>query len=71
MTTGEPDRDRTLGPLGDPRLVHAMPVPFEVDRILRPQLPHQRHLLFLALAAVVKILVERLVLHGVPAGADA
>ena len=48
-----------------------VPAAVEVDDLLGPQSPQHRELFLTAFAAVVKILVQGLVFHGVPADAHA
>jgi len=68
----EPDRDRALHRQRvDARVGHGMEAALEADERLRPQLPQQAHLLFEAGAAILERHAQRLVLHPVPARADA
>jgi len=66
----EPDRDLAGGQRVEPGLRNAVPLPLEADRVPAPELAHERDLLFLALAPVVEVLAERLVLDRVPSGPD-
>ena len=55
----------------DARVGDGVPTALEGDEVVRPQRSHHFDLLFGAAAPVGEVLVQRLVLHAVPAYADA
>ena len=68
----KPDGNRSLPGQGVQSCIgNRVPLTLKGNQRLRPQAAQQRHLFFLASAPRMKILVERYILDGIPAAADA
>src|SRR5215813_10826906 len=48
-------------------VANVVPAPMEIDHVLRPQRPHHGNLFLRALAPIMEILTQSLILHRVPA----
>src|SRR5262249_19178560 len=66
--TTKPQRNGTLDRQRvEASVANVVPAPMEIDHFLRPQRPHHGNLFLRALATIVEILTQSLILHRVPA----